>query len=333
MCKISVVVPVYNCEKTLSKCLSSVLNQTFKDFELIIVNDGSPDGSDAICREFENKDERIKYIRRENGGLASVRNLGLSKARGEYLCFVDSDDYIEENTLEAMYNTAEQHKCDMVLCGYFIENGKSIQENNCTSAVIEGNDINFYMVELKSKNLIDPAWNKLYSLSFLRGTGVLFPEGEYYEDTFYNLSLLPHNPKICVLSQCFYHYVLQMGSITRRYNKEKLSTIKDRARLLKLNTKGMDKYCDFYFIKCVFSSFIDMFFSLSKSQIKEYIRKEISSDEFIGAAENAQFSSVGSKLIIKAARSGKVSRVYHFCRLSFILKYKMQKIFSAVKNK
>lgn len=333
MCKISVVVPVYNCEKTLSKCLSSVLNQTFEDFELIIVNDGSPDNSDTICGEFAEKDKRIKYIRRENGGLAHVRNLGLNEAKGEYLYFVDSDDYIDEGALEFMFNTAIKQKSDIVLCGYFLENGKSIEKNSCSSASVCGSDINSYMVELKSKNLIDPAWNKLYKVSFLRETKVQFPEGEYYEDTYFNLKLLDFEPKISICSECFYHYVLQMGSITRRYNKEKLATIKNRARLLKSATQGIDSYCDFYFIKCVFSSFVDMFFSLSKKEIKAYIKQEITTDEFINAANNARFSGISSRLIISTARSKSANRVYLFCSLSYILKYRMQKIFSAVKNK
>lgn len=333
MCKISVVVPVYNCEKTLSECLKSILNQTFNDFELIIVNDGSPDGSDAVCREFAEKDTRIKYIRRENGGLASVRNLGLSEAKGEYLCFVDSDDYIDKDALEFMYGTAEKNQSDIVLCGYFIENGKSCEKNNCRNAELGGTDLNSYMVELKSKNLIDPAWNKLYRLSFLKKTGVLFPVGEYYEDTYFNLRLLEFGPKVSIRTECFYHYVLQMGSITRRYNKEKLATIKDRARLLKSSTRGIGPYCDFYFVKCVFSSFIDMFFSLSKKEIKEYIKQEITTQEFIDAANNAEFSGISSKAIISTAKSKSVCRVYLFCKLSYILKYRMQKIFSAVKNK
>lgn len=333
MCKISVVVPVYNCEKTLSKCLSSVLNQTFKDFELIIVNDGSPDNSEKICREFEEKDKRVKYIRRENGGLASVRNLGLSEAKGDYLCFVDSDDYIDEAALSFMYRTAEKEKSDIVLCGYYIENGKNVERNSCESVSIGKENINSHIVELKSKNLIDPAWNKLYRLSFLKETDVQFPVGEYYEDTCFNLKLLAFAPIITVCNECFYHYVLQMGSITRRYNEQKLEIIKERARLLKSSTNGVEPYCDFYFIKCVLSSFTDMFFSLSKKDIKAYIRQEITTDEFIKAADNACFSGISSKLIISAARSRSVNRVYGFCSLSYFLKYKMQRVFSAVKNK
>ena len=329
MCKISVVVPVYNCEKTLIRCINSILNQNFEDFELLIINDGSPDNSEEICLDFAKTDKRIRYICRENGGLASVRNLGLKEARGEYLCFVDSDDYIETDALSFMYSSALKEECDIVLCGYFAENGKEVQRV-CSNIKEE---VNARLIELKAKNLIDPAWNKLYKISFLRETGVAFPDGEIYEDTYFNLKLLPFKPKIFITDKCFYHYILNMGSITRRYNDKKLSLIKDRARLLKEVTSGIDDYCDFYFVKCVFSSFIDMFFSLSKEEIKSIIEKEISTDDFKAAAKNANFSGLSSRFIIKAARSGRVGRIFSFCKYSFFLKYKMQKTFLRVKNK
>lgn len=329
MCKITVSIPVYNCESTLKRCLDSVINQTFNDFEILLINDGSPDNSEEICLDYLEKDQRINYIRRENGGLASVRNIALEKAKGEYLCFIDSDDYMDADALSFMYEKAQKENSDIVLCGYFTENSNAIQK-----VTYEGENAEVLDIEqLKAKNLIDPAWNKLYRLDFLKNTNVKFPQGEYYEDTFFNLSLLPFNPKITVCKECFYHYILNMGSITRRYNKEKLSTIKDRARLLKSVTQGIESYCDFYFVKCVFSSFIDMFFSLSKTEIKNIIKDEISKDEFKNCAKNAFFTGHSSRIIIKVAKSGRVGTVYNFCKLSFLLKYKMQKTFLKVKNK
>ena len=328
MCKVTVAIPVYNCEKTLERCLESVVNQTFKDLEILIINDGSPDGSEAICLSFAEADERIKYFKRKNGGLAQVRNLALEKAKGEYLCFVDSDDFIDLNAVAFMYEKAEKEKSDILLCGYFSENGKAVKR-----VVYTGDKEKLDFSLLKANDLIDPAWNKLYRLDFLRKSGVKFPDGQYYEDTFFNLSLLPFNPKITVLDECFYHYVLNMGSITRRYNKEKLSTIKERARLLKSVTKGIDAYCDFYFIKCVFSSFMDMFLSLSKKEIKAIIKEEIEKEEFKMCAENAFYTGKTSRIIIKTAQSGRVGTVYGFCKLSFLVKYKMQKTFLRVKNK
>jgi len=221
MCKITVAIPVYNCEKTLKTCLDSVINQTFSDYEILIINDGSPDNSEEICLQYKEKYERIKYVRRENGGLAQVRNMALDKAKGKYLCFVDSDDYIDENALSFMYETAEKEKSDIVLCGYFTENGTALKK-----VCYVGDKENLDFKELKAKDLIDPAWNKLYKTDFLKNTKVKFPVGEYYEDTFFNLSILPFNPKITVCDECFYHYVLNMGSITRRYIRKNFLLLK-----------------------------------------------------------------------------------------------------------
>lgn len=332
MAKISVVVPVYNAEKTVKRCIDSVLAQSLSDFELILINDGSTDGSEKICLEAERSDSRVKYVSKENGGLSSVRNLGIDIAKSEYLSFIDSDDYVDCDMLEFMYQKAIETAADIVLCGYKIESGKTVVENKCEDMLLDGENYSAYMPELKSKNLIDSAWNKLYKRDFVIKSGVRMPEGEIYEDTAFNLSLLAQKPIIAVYGRCFYHYVQNMGSITKRYNREKLSTLKRRARLLKEVTSGIDSYCDFYYIKSVFSSFIDMFLSLKSSEIKQIIKSEISESEFIKAAENADFGGKVNRLIISVAQSGNACRIYAFCRTSYFLKYKMQRLFMRVKK-
>lgn len=328
MCKITVAIPIYNRESTIEKCINSVINQTYKDFELLLINDGSTDGSESICLDFAQKDNRIRYISGENKGIAYVRNLALKEARGEYLCFVDSDDYIDNDALEFMINSAETEEADIVICGYILEKGKDTQ-----AVVYEGIYPENPLLELKLKNLIDSPCNKLYKLSFLRKTDAAFPDGEYYEDTHYNLSLLPFEPKMTIKQKCFYHYVHNMGSITRRYNVKKLYTIKKRAKLFKQVTNGIEAFCDYNYLRCVFSSFTDMFFSLSKKEIKEHIKNEILTEDFKLAADNAAFEGKTARFIIKTAKSKKVNKIYRFCRLSFILKYKLHKLFMILKNK
>ena len=118
---ISVIIPVYNCEKYLTQCIESVLNQTFQDFELILVDDGSHDSSPDICDNFRQKDERIQVIHKPNGGVSSARNEGIKVARGEYITFVDSDDYIEEEMMEYLYGQAQEHLADIVVSGLLME--------------------------------------------------------------------------------------------------------------------------------------------------------------------------------------------------------------------
>ncbi|MCL1946740.1 MAG: glycosyltransferase [Chitinivibrionia bacterium] len=131
MPKISVIIPVYNAEKYLEKCIDSVLLQTFTDFECILIDDGSPDNSGKICDGYAKKDERIKVVHQENGGVSCARNAGLDIAQGEWITFIDSDDWVDENYLELMYNNAINKTCDLSICGLrsIDKNGKLIIES------------------------------------------------------------------------------------------------------------------------------------------------------------------------------------------------------------
>lgn len=128
--KISCIVPVYNVEKYLRRCVDSILNQTFTDFELILVDDGSPDNSPAICYEYAVKDSRIKVIHKVNGGVSSARNVGLDVAKGEWICFVDSDDLIEADYMQKMYEAAINNNSDFIMCGIQQIAGYETLKNN-----------------------------------------------------------------------------------------------------------------------------------------------------------------------------------------------------------
>ncbi len=328
--KISVIVPVFNGERTLKRCVDSLLAQSLSDFELVLIDDGSTDNSGAICEEYSKRDERVRYVKKENGGPSSVRNLGIKEAAGEYIAFADSDDYMDEGALDFMYKKAKETGADMVICGCFIELQKTVRINNCEEMILEG-EYGEKIIPLKSKDLLDAPWNKLYNTEFLRKTKVTMPEGEIFEDTAFHLELLEHSPKIAVYSECFYHYVQNLGSITKKYNPEKLPLLKKRAIQLKSVTSGIEAYCDFYYIKSVFSSFIDMFLSCEKSQIKSLIKEEIKEADFVNAAENASFEGKYNQIIIKIAKSGNYKKIYGFCRLCYILKYKARKLFLKVR--
>ena len=331
MVKISVVIPVYNAEKTLSSCVNSVLAQTFSDIEVILINDGSTDNSLDICNSFKNSDERILVLSHDNHGLSYTRNAGINKAQGEYIAFIDSDDRIDPGALSYMYEVAQKNVADVVMCGYILESGDYSKVISAKDGFYVGDEINSRMIEIKSKNLIDCSCNKLYRLDFIKNSGLLFPVGEIYEDTDFNLRLLTCSPRFFICEAAFYHYILLMGSITRRFNPQKLETIKDRARLLKSVTSGIEKYCDFYYIKSVFSAFIDAFFSLKKREIMSMIKIEVKDKEFSLNAKNAEHTGKASKIISFVARTKSPALIYLFCRFSFIFKYKFQKLFMKVK--
>ncbi len=331
MPKVSIIVAVYNSQQYIGRCIESLVSQTLDDIEILLIDDGSTDSSGEICINYAEKHENVFYYKKNNGGAASARNLGMKLAKGKYFCFVDSDDYIDKDSAFLMYTAAERENADIVSCGYFMHNKKSIREISAQGGTYKGEEINSRIVELKSKNLIDSPCNKLYLAEFVKKSGIVMPEGEPYEDTDFNLRLLTAEPTVVILDRSFYHYILRMGSATRHYNPEKTEIIKKRARLLKDCTKGAEKYCDFYFVKSVFSSIIDMFLSCGKEEIKTVIKRECLNSEFRACAENCEASGRGAALIKNAAMSGNVGKIYRFLKLCYIFKYKMQKLFLRVR--
>ena len=164
--KVSIIVPVYKVEKYLNRCVDSILAQTFTDFECILVDDGSPDGCPAICDEYAKKDNRIKVIHQENKGVSAARNAGLDMAKGEYILFVDSDDWIDESTVQSLLMISED--ADIIMCGFSIEyeDGTTFQENSGNKK-LEGSDI---LGEFILDNIRPEACGKLYRLELFSDT-------------------------------------------------------------------------------------------------------------------------------------------------------------------
>ena len=165
MSQISIIVPVYNVEKYLSRCIDSILNQTFDDFELILIDDGSPDHSGAICDDYAKKDNRILVIHKENGGLSDARNAGINIASGEYIMFVDSDDYISKDMCEILYQRIIKDKSDMALCSVrgVNEEGEEIEKGTfiVDDRLLEEKDKFLGLGEANACAYI-VAWNKLF---------------------------------------------------------------------------------------------------------------------------------------------------------------------------
>ena len=203
--KVSVIVPIYNVEKYLRKCLDSLVNQTLKDYEVILVNDGSPDSSQDIIDEYVVKYPCIKAYKKENGGMSSARNLGLNYATGEYIAFVDSDDYVEETFLEKMYSKAKSTDSDVVICDYYALNEDEKRYMKCHMN---------YSPDEKIEYLLSPpmVWSKLIKKSVM--DKVKFTEGIFYEDLDICMRLSSFVEKISFVDEPLYNYYLQhSGSI------------------------------------------------------------------------------------------------------------------------
>lgn len=207
MPKVSVIIPVYNVENYIDKCLNSISNQTLDDIEIIIVNDGSTDGSKKIIEQYLKNCSNFKYFEKENGGLSSARNFGLEKAQGEYIAFLDSDDYIEPTMYKEMYDMAKKENADMVECDFIWE----WENSHKTAKVDKRKNYKSKLDMMKKPRVV--AWNKLIKRSIIENNKIRFPEGLIYEDLEFFFKILPYIDKILYISKSFVHYVQREKSI------------------------------------------------------------------------------------------------------------------------
>ena len=203
MSRLAVIVPVYNVEKLLPRCLDSILAQTFRDFTLILVNDGSTDGSGKICDEYAKKDERIRVIHKENGGVSSARNAGLDAADGEYITFIDSDDAIPQEYLETLYGAASGSGADIAVCDVVMINGEEetgrFSCKHSTMTGVEGLELLLSRREINSGPYAKLIKSKTIS-------GIRFPKMKTYEDMIFNIAIFSNVQKI-VNCHTEYHYI------------------------------------------------------------------------------------------------------------------------------
>ena len=196
MKKVSVIVPVYNVENYLEECVNSILNQTYENLEIILVDDGSKDSSGKMCDVFTQKYENVKCVHKENGGLSDARNYGIKYATGEYIVFIDSDDFIKENMIEKMLEKIAMTNSDICVCDmeYLYDNG------NIEFA--SGGD--FDVTSDKLVDINNSACNKMYKTSMF--SDISFPVGKYYEDLA-TIPILMHKAnKVCKVNEAFYVY-------------------------------------------------------------------------------------------------------------------------------
>lgn len=211
MPKVSVIVPIYNVEKYLEKCINSLLSQTLEDIQIILVNDGSKDNSGNIAKEYEkNNKDRVIYVEKENGGLSDARNYGLKYATGDFIAFLDSDDYIEKNAYEEMYNKAIEENADYVECDFIWEFPNKIRVDKQYPYKNKKEMLSFVRVV---------AWNKLIKRQLITDNNLEFPKGLRYEDVEFTYKLIPFVNKFAYVDKPFIHYVQREGSIANVQNE------------------------------------------------------------------------------------------------------------------
>lgn len=328
MNQISIVVPVYNAEVTIGRCIESLINQTFKDIEIILIDDGSNDKSGLICDLYASKDERIVVIHKTNEGVSKARNVGIERAQSRYLMFVDSDDYIMSSTCDVLFNAIEDTNYDMAVVGYqrsFIYNGiavKSVQViPNCNSIDSFEQYIKNWS-SLFEKALFNAPWGKLYKMDYIKKNKILFNEDLFCgEDLLFNLTVLSYIHKIAIVNEaCYFYQSTEVDSLSNRFNSEK--DFNDRLLynvtlnyLTKLGMKRVGKQSvALIYIRSCFRTFEQLLFGnngLNFMEIRSCVNRVIYCKETTDAVHNVRGRSFESLIYMLILNT----KNYYFIRI------------------
>lgn len=249
--KISVIVPIYNVEAYLDRCLDSIVNQTYKNLEIILVDDGSPDGCSQLCDEWSRRDNRIIVMHKENGGLSDARNAGLEIASGDFIGFVDSDDWIESDMYECLYDLLCRFSADIAICGSnsVDSEGRVVGVGKFPKKVVGYEDVVVFEDEkimeahLKKTNDINSGvWNKLYRKSIVHG--IRFPKSKLYEDVFTMYKYLDRAKRVVKTRTHKYNYYQREDSICRKSftikNFDSVQANNERYEYIKANYPNLE---------------------------------------------------------------------------------------------
>lgn len=223
--KVSIIVPVYNVEEYLEKCICSIINQTYQNIEIIIINDGSTDNSRQICEKYARMDTRIKLINKKNGGLSSARNCGIKNASGNYILFVDSDDYIEKNTVETFLQKIEQKKLEVIIGNAYVDDAKGneekfIKKRDKNQNVVSGID---YLINKNKKSFFCVfVCINMYRRDFILQNNLFFKEGILHEDEDWTPRVFMKAKKVKGIDFVFYHYI--------KHRENSITNSKDKTR-------------------------------------------------------------------------------------------------------
>jgi glycosyltransferase involved in cell wall biosynthesis len=288
--KISVIVPVYNTKDYLERCLNSILNQTLDNIEIVIVNDNSTDESELIIKEFVNKFKNIKYLKNEkNIGVSSSRNKALLECNGEYILFVDSDDYLEPSMLEEMYNEAQINNLDIVTCGYFLDyedgNTNVLVINLDTDKIYSGKEMLAELLHHKS-GVTGHSWNKIIRKSIILDNNITYPSDmRLYEDLVFFTKLYPFCNRIKNIKKSFYHYIQRGQSAVKIVDEKVIFDTEKTVINVKnaLNSQGVLKD-----LQSEFNAFVSRMISIAMHKIYMYSNDNSQQKEYLSKLINLE---------------------------------------------
>lgn len=316
--KVSIIMPVYGVEDYVGKAIESIQAQTYKNWEFFCVDDGTKDRSGEICDAYAKNDSRIIVIHKENGGAPSARNVAIDKATGDYMYFMDSDDWTEPTMLEDMVALAEKNNLQLVVSGYYIDTyysdtEKFVQEQYVQDKVFASQrEFRENAHKLFDQNLLYTPWNKLYSAKYIRDNKLYFPQ-TFWDDFPFNLSVVRDVERVAVTSKKYYHFIRKRAeSETAKYRsdmydkrEEEADWMEDLYRHWNVSSPEVDEFLARRYIErivgCV-ENVTNKNCTLSKRKKKKEIKKMISSKRARQAVRTAKPRSVYMKIILVPIR-------------------------------
>lgn len=295
---VSIIITVYNKEKFIERCLKSVINQSYSNIEIIIVDDGSTDNSYDICNIYADKDKRIKLFRKSNGGVSSARNYGITKCVGEKVAFIDGDDYVHK---DYTYNLMKYEKYDLVVCGYFsVYKNKIIEYNPKEDIVTNRKEILLNVFNYINFNCFCVPYLKLFELKIIKDNNILFKESlDYGEDTCFVFEYMRFIDNIKISSKAYYYNNIVEGTLSRRYVNniwyKMLQVFNSGYQLLDTNRNLYIDQVNFLYMRCIK---LALFNESGKYRKFKKICNEIEKDEYFKKINNKNFKHISINSII-----------------------------------
>ena len=339
--KVSVIVPIFNCDKYLNDSMGDVLRQTHKNIELILVNDGSTDNSAAICKQLAAEDSRVKIINKEKSeGAGPARNSGLSVAEGEYIMFLDSDDRIEPDMIEKLLIAVIKNNCQVAVCGYEtyvedVENGES-DKIYSKQRVCKGGEVNEFFSENFPEGIVGYLWNKIYDAEVIRRNNLRFPDMRRLQDGVFNVDFFNCADSCCVIEDVLYHYRLNAQTdMFRKLPVNYYDLIKQFSESFISKYNKSTKIEAFFLNElgsCIENTF-SVQWNMNKKARWEYCDK-ISNDEFfIDISKDINvINSKYRRMVIKLLQRKKYGVLLFLIKIKLFAKLRFKKLFYFLKR-
>lgn len=346
--KISVIMPVYKVEEFVGKTIESVLNQTLKEIEFFAIDDGTPDNSGKICDEYAKKDKRLKVIHKENGGAPEARNVAIDQAKGKYMYFIDSDDWIESDYLEKMYELAEKNNADAVITGFYMEyyqNKKYVTySTECDDNVYSKVEFRKNAYKYLNNSLLSLPWNKLYKSERIFEENIRFPKTKW-DDHHFNMDFFMNNNVVVTSSMKKYHwYRSRKGSETMiNYSdpkmfykrKEHFEHILKLYKVWNIQDATSKDFISCYYIGRLFQCIQELADNeaITNSEKKKMVKEILNDNETVTALENAKSLSNKFKILVLPMKCKSVTFSILFGKVVSFVRKVLPSLFIKLKEK